>query len=78
MPTEGASKPLLLVTGSSGLIGTLVVKEFAHHFTVVGIDLNPPEQNAGVDFIKSDLTSDEEPPVLSPKCGRSTAIRSRA
>jgi nucleoside-diphosphate-sugar epimerase len=60
MPTEGANKPLMLVTGSSGLIGTLVVKEFARDFTVVGIDLKLPKQSAGTDFVKCDLTSNED------------------
>ena len=57
---ERASRPLLLVTGSSGLIGTRAVKEFARDFTVVGIDLKPPRGESVGDFIQCDLTSDED------------------
>jgi nucleoside-diphosphate-sugar epimerase len=60
MPTEGTSRPLLLVTGSSGLIGTQAVKAFEHDFTVVGLDVKSPEETPGADFIQCDLTSDED------------------
>ena len=55
-----ADKPLMLVTGSSGLIGSLVVEEFKNDFTVVGIDLKPPEEAAAADFVQCDLTSDDD------------------
>jgi nucleoside-diphosphate-sugar epimerase len=60
MQNDAAARPVLLVTGSSGLIGSLVVKEFDRDFTVVGVDLKPPREGAGGDFIRCDLTSDED------------------
>jgi nucleoside-diphosphate-sugar epimerase len=38
-----SEKPLILVTGSSGLIGTSVVEAFASDFVVIGMDVKPPE-----------------------------------
>src|SRR5688572_7426359 len=53
-------KPIILVTGSAGLIGTRVVKACSADFAVVGLDLKRPERDvAGTDFIECDLTKDE-------------------
>jgi len=53
-------KPIVLVTGSAGLIGTRVVKALSSNFEVVGLDLKRPEKTvAGTDFIECDLTKDE-------------------
>ncbi|MGH7464197.1 MAG: NAD-dependent epimerase/dehydratase family protein [Longimicrobiales bacterium] len=60
MPTRETTRPLMLVTGSSGLIGSLVVSEFSRDFTVVGIDTKPPGEQKPADFIECDLTSDED------------------
>jgi nucleoside-diphosphate-sugar epimerase len=61
MPNQETTRPVMLVTGSSGLIGSLVVKEFGRDFTVVGIDTKPPEgEQKPDDFIECDLTSDED------------------
>ena len=55
-----SEKPILAVTGSSGLIGTKVLKAFSSNFEVVGLDLKYPEINVpGTDFIECDLTKDE-------------------
>lgn len=54
------TRPILLVTGSSGLIGRRVVREFASEFTVVGIDVEPPSGDAGSAFVRCDLTSAED------------------
>ena len=55
-----SQKPIVLVTGSAGLIGTKVVKAFSSSFEVVGLDLKRPEKHiAGTDFIECDLTKDE-------------------
>jgi len=52
--------PIILVTGSTGLIGTRVRKAFSSNFDVVGLDVKRPEKNvAGTDFIECDLTKDE-------------------
>src|SRR5918994_3132384 len=53
-------KPIVLVTGSAGLIGTRVVKALSSNFEVVGLDVKRPEKTvAGTDFIECDLTKDE-------------------
>ncbi len=55
-----SEKPIILVTGSAGLIGTKVVKAFSSNFEVVGLDLKRPEKIiAGTDFIECDLTKNE-------------------
>lgn|SRR5262245_26312846 len=55
-----AEKPVMLVTGSSGLIGSKIVTTFTPHCRVVGIDLKPPEQViAGVEWMECDLTKDD-------------------
>ena len=54
-----SEKPLILVTGSAGLIGTSVVESFASDFVVVGMDAKDPEKNvAGSEFVECDLTKD--------------------
>ncbi len=52
--------PLVLVTGSSGLIGSAVVRDLARDFTVVGLDLAEPEEFAGERWIRADLTDDDD------------------
>ncbi|HUE82006.1 MAG TPA: NAD(P)-dependent oxidoreductase [Pyrinomonadaceae bacterium] len=55
-----SEKPLILVTGSAGLIGTSVVEAFASDFVVIGMDLQHPEKSvAGSEFVECDLTKDE-------------------
>ena len=55
-----SAKPILLVTGSTGLIGTRVTKEFASDFEVIGLDLKRPQTTiAGTHFVECDLTKDE-------------------
>jgi nucleoside-diphosphate-sugar epimerase len=53
-------KPIILVTGSTGLIGTRVTTAFSSMFEVVGLDLKRPAKKIpGTDFIECDLTNDE-------------------
>jgi len=55
-----STKPVILVTGSAGLIGTRVVKALAPNFQVAGLDLKRPDKVAeGTDFIECDLTNDQ-------------------
>jgi nucleoside-diphosphate-sugar epimerase len=55
-----SKRPVILVTGSAGLIGTRVVKAFSSNFEVLGMDLKRPEQVvSGTDFIECDLTKNE-------------------
>ncbi len=54
------SKNVILVTGSSGLIGSAVVRRFAEHFTVIGFDRagdpHPPKE---AECVCVDMTSGE-------------------
>lgn len=55
------SKPLVLVTGCAGLIGTAVAKGLADAYRLVGLDIRKPEEEAPYDdFIECDLTDDEK------------------
>ncbi len=55
-----AEKPVMLVTGSAGLIGSKIVTTFTPHYRVVGIDLKPPEQDvAGAEWMECGLTRDD-------------------
>lgn len=52
-------KPLVIVTGSSGLIGTRVIQKISGNYRVVGLDLKPsPETDDIAEFIECDLTSE--------------------
>ncbi len=53
-------REVVIVTGSSGLIGSATVKRLAEQFTVVGFDRRgPPYPPAVADCITVDLTSEE-------------------
>lgn len=54
-----SKEPIVLVTGSAGLIGSRVVQALSSDHKVIGIDLKAPEQRAGADFVECDLTKDE-------------------
>jgi nucleoside-diphosphate-sugar epimerase len=50
----------ILVTGSSGLIGSAVVERFARQFDVIGFDLiGPPHSPESADCVEVDISSDE-------------------
>lgn len=54
------TRPLLLITGSSGLIGQRLTRLFSSEFEVVGLDLEPAESSApGVHWTRCDLTEEE-------------------
>ncbi len=54
------NRGIVLVTGSSGLIGSAVVARFAGQFPVVGMDTQRPRQlHPLADFVEVDLSSDE-------------------
>lgn len=53
------SKPIILVTGSAGLIGARVGEALAADYRIVGLDVKPPKKiAAGTEFIACDLTKD--------------------
>lgn len=52
------NQPLILVTGSSGLIGRAVVERLAGIYDVVGLSRTPTEGAPG-DFVELDVTSDD-------------------
>jgi nucleoside-diphosphate-sugar epimerase len=52
--------PMILVTGSAGLIGKRTLEALSSNYSVVGMDVKRPEKTvAGTDFIECDLTKDE-------------------
>ena len=54
-PENTANKPLVLVTGAAGKIGTAVVRAIEKDYRVVGMDVS--KQGAACDVIETDLTS---------------------
>jgi nucleoside-diphosphate-sugar epimerase len=51
---------VILLTGSSGLIGSAIARRLGGRFRVVGLDVKEPSQGrSNVEFVKVDLTSDE-------------------
>ncbi len=59
-PPNTHERPLILVTGSSGLLGQRVVDDLARDYRVVSMDVDAPESMpAHTAFIACDLTDDE-------------------
>jgi len=55
--TFDGDKPLVVITGSSGLIGTALVEALCGDFRVAGLDLNPPEASVpGFGWTECDMT----------------------
>ena len=55
-----ASRPIVLITGSSGFLGRAIAKRLARHHRVVGLDSDEPKQPLhGVETVRVDLTSDD-------------------
>jgi nucleoside-diphosphate-sugar epimerase len=53
-----ATKPIVLVTGAAGDLGTVLAGALAHTYTVVGLDR--PDTRADIPIIAVDLASDDE------------------
>jgi nucleoside-diphosphate-sugar epimerase len=54
------AKPVVLITGSSGLIGSRIGDRLAASYQVVGLDVKPPlDQTGGAAFVECDLTATE-------------------
>jgi nucleoside-diphosphate-sugar epimerase len=58
MIAELTQKPAVLVTGSTGLIGSRVVQELASDYRMIGLDLKRPKKRTDGDFVQCDLTGD--------------------
>ncbi len=60
MPQEEASRPTVLITGSSGFLGQAIAEALRERYDVVGLDLKKPKRPvAGMETIEIDLTADE-------------------
>ncbi len=58
--TVKSEKPMILVTGSAGLIGTRTLEALSSNYSVVGMDVKRPEKIvAETGFVECDLTKDE-------------------
>ncbi len=53
------AKPVVLVTGCSGLIGGRLGRALGDSFTVVGLDGEPPDDAADYDWFECDLDEDD-------------------
>jgi nucleoside-diphosphate-sugar epimerase len=54
-----AEKPVVLVTGSAGLIGSQLITAFAPYYRVAGLDVKRPQQEVtGAEWIECDMTKD--------------------
>jgi nucleoside-diphosphate-sugar epimerase len=59
MEAHAREKPVVLVTGISGLIGTRIIEAFSADYHIVGLDVKPVQTHMGeVDWIECDLTDD--------------------
>ena len=53
------ANPVVIVTGSSGLIGEAIVRRLAPRYEAVGLDVAAPPADSPVDFVKFDITKDD-------------------
>lgn len=54
---DGARRDVVLITGSSGLIGTALSRKLSSHFHVMGLDRGPAKGGAPVQHVYLDLSS---------------------
>lgn len=61
MNAPQVEKPLVLVTGSTGLIGNKVIQRLTNDFKVVGMDIHEPEDShTEMEWRRCDLTRDDD------------------
>ena len=71
--SSSLAKPVVLITGAAGRIGSALTEHFAPFFTVVGLDVaDPPEDSSAHEWIHCDLTSDESVAAAMAKLGSLT------
>ena len=59
MQNDEKNHPVMIITGSTGLIGANLVSAFAPDYRVVGVDVKRPGQETpGTDFLEADLTEE--------------------
>ncbi len=60
MSDKKQEKPVLLMTGSAGLLGLALTKDLAKDYRVIGLDIKKPEEAVkGAEWVKCDLTDDD-------------------
>lgn len=61
MDSNPSDKPSLILTGSSGLIGSRLVKRFTPEYRIFALDVSEPEEELPADarFLEIDLTDDD-------------------
>ncbi len=58
MPNQHTNRPVVVITGSSGLIGQALSRRLAPSCTVVGCDITEPDRSSPGAFVYLDVTSD--------------------
>lgn len=60
MTSNTPDKPLVVITGSTGLIGSRIINTLTGGYSIVGLDIDEPDALPDdVTFLKCDLTDDE-------------------
>lgn len=57
--SESSTKEVVLITGSSGLIGTAIINQLANRYHLIGLDIKPFSSSMPADYIEMDITSEE-------------------
>lgn len=58
MPNESGDKPVVVVTGASGLIGTRLIDKISNSYSCVALDVKPMPAGFQASWIECDLTND--------------------
>ena len=60
MSATSTERPLVLVTGGGGLIGSRIIEELSSDYRVIGFDIaQPPNSTSAEEWIECDLTDDD-------------------
>lgn len=58
-PAAITHKPVVLITGCSGLIGSRLIERLGDSYQVIGMDIQPPPPEINCSFFHCDLTEDD-------------------